>query len=294
MSSGYQSEVGTVRQLVLKHARDAFVSDATIARQWQRSGYCGRPNFGRARDEYDRFLEVLRRFDADITIRFLPRDENVGIDSLYPRDAAIACDRGLILCKMGKVARKAEPAALGAALTGMGLPVHGAIDGDGTLEGGDVVWIDERTLAVGRSYRTNDEGIRQLPALMDGSIDELVVVPLPHHRGPGGVFHLMSILSPIDRDLALVYSPLMPVPFREWLLAREIELIEVPDSEFDSLGCNVLALAPRRAVMLAGNPETRRRLEARGVEVHEFEGREICLKGQGGPTCLTRPILRSL
>ena len=127
---------------------------------------------------------------------------------------------------------------------------------------------------------------------MGDCINEMIIVPLPHWRGPNDVFHLMSFLSPIDTDLALVYSPLMPVPFREALLSRSIELIEVPDSEFETLGCNVLAVAPRRCIMLEGNPQTRARLEKAGVEVFEFQGKEISIKGGGGPTCLTRPILR--
>ena len=186
------------------------------------------------------------------------------------------------------------PAAQEVAFGKLGILVKGAIVGDGRIEGGDVVWLDERTLAVGRGYRTNDEGIRQLRELLHGCVDELIIVPLPHHRGPSDVFHLMSILSPIDLDLALVYSPLMPVPFREALLARGMELVEVPEEEFESMGCNVLAVAPRVCVMIRGNPITRRRLEAAGAEVHEFDGGEICAKGCGGPTCLTRPILRTL
>ncbi len=154
-------------------------------------------------------------------------------------------------------------------------------------------WIDQRTLAVGRGYRTNDAGIRQLRDLVRDCVDEVVVVPLPHWHGPADVFHLMSIVSPVDRDLFLVYAPLMPVPFREALTSRDIELVEVPDREFETLGCNVLAVAPRDVLAVAGNPETRARLEHAGVRVHEFAGREICLKGGGGPTCLTRPLTRA-
>ncbi len=132
------------------------------------------------------------------------------------------------------------------------------------------MWLDDRTIVVGRGYRTNDEGIRQLRALLADSIDELIVVPLPHWRGPGDVFHLMSILSPVDHDLAVVYSPLMPVTFHERLAARGIELVEVPDAEFDSMGANVLALSPRRALMVEGNPRTRALLERAGAEVLEY------------------------
>ena len=198
----------------------------------------------------------------------------------------------MILCNMGKDQRKKEPALQEAFLRAQGLPVHGRITGSGCVEGGDVAWIDEDTIAVGRGYRTNDEGIRQLGELLKGLIRELIVVHLPHWQGPDDVFHLMSILSPLDDNLALVYSPLMPIPLREALLARDIELVEVPDEEFESMGGNVLAVAPRKCVMLGGNGKTRNRLEKVGVEVHEFEGKEICAKGAGGPTCLTRPLVR--
>ncbi len=292
MALTYQSDVGTIERLLIKHVRDAFVSEEAINNQWRELGYTGRPDLGRAIDEYDRFVNLLGSFG--IQVHFLPRSDNVGLDSLYARDAAIPCEKGMILCNMGKAQRRGEPGLEGGAFGEMGIPVHGAITGDGRIEGGDVAWIDRRTLAVGRGYRTNDEGIRQLRRLLDDCIDELLVVPLPHWRGPADVFHLMSILSPIDRDLALVYSPLMPVPFREALLSRGIQLVEVPDGEFDTMGCNVLAVAPRKCIVLAGNPRTRQRLEAAGAQVHELVGGEICAKGAGGPTCLTRPVVRRL
>ncbi len=285
-----QSEIGAVRRMVLKHPREAFVSDLSIARQWRDLGYLGRPELHRAADEYDALVELLDGFGIEVL--FLPRDDDVGLDSLYVRDAAVATDDGLILCNMGKDERRAEPGALERAVVEWGLRIRGAITGDGILEGGDVVWIDNRTLAVGRGYRTNEEGIRQLQEILGDSIDELIVVPLPHYRGPNDVFHLMSVLSPIDRDLALVYSPLLPVSFREWLLARGTWLVETSEGEFDSLGCNLLTLAPRRCVAVAGNPVTRARLKSEGVEVHVLPGKEISLKGLGGPTCLTRPLER--
>src|SRR5262249_7682312 len=170
-------------------------------------------------------------------------------------------------------------------------PIAGTIPGTGRVEGGDAVWLDETTLVVGRGYRTNDEGIRQVQEILGPEV-EVLSVPLPHWRGPADVFHLMSILSPIDRDLALVYSKLMPIPFRELLLSRGFHLVETPDEEFESLGCNVLALGPRRCLMLDCNPVTLGRLEQAGAHVEVFAGGDICLKGSGGPTCLTRPIGR--
>jgi len=287
---GGQSEVGKLRRVAVKHARDAFGDAAAVERQWRDLRYLARPDVTAATPEYERFLALLDA--AGVETLHLPFDDTVGLDSLYPRDASIVCNRGVILCNMGKPQRRTEPAAQEAAFRAAGIPIRGRITGDGTVEGGDVCWIDERTLAVGRGYRTNEAGIRQLRDLVRDCVDEVIVVPLPHWHGPEDVFHLMSIVSPIDRDLFLVYAPLMPVPFREALTSRRIALVEVPDAEFDTLGCNVLAVAPRDVLMIAGNPETRARLERTGVTVREFAGREICLKGGGGPTCLTRPLMR--
>ena len=287
---GGQSEVGKLRRVAVKHARDAFGDAVAVDRQWRDLRYLARPDVTAAWAEYEHFLALLEAAGVD-TLR-LPPDHTVGLDSLYARDVSIVCDRGVILCNMGKPQRRTEPAAQEAAFRAAGIPIWGRITGDGTVEGGDVCWIDERTLAVGRGYRTNDAGIRQLRELVRGCVDEVVVVPLPHWRGPEDVFHLMSIVSPIDRHLFLVYAPLIPVPFREALLARGIELVEVAEPEFQTLGCNVLALAPREVLMVTGNRETRARLERTGVTVREFAGRELCLKGGGGPTCLTRPLTR--
>jgi len=287
---GGQSDVGRLRRVAVKHARAAFGDAAAVERQWRDLRYLARPDVTAATPEYERFLALLDA--AGVETLHLPFDDTVGLDSLYPRDASIVCNRGVILCNMGKPQRRTEPAVQEAAFRAAGIPIRGRITGDGTVEGGDVCWIDERTLAVGRGYRTNEAGIRQLRDLVRDCVDEVIVVPLPHWHGPEDVFHLMSIVSPIDRDLFLVYAPLLPVPFREALTSRRIALVEVPDAEFDTLGCNVLAVAPRDVLMIAGNPETRARLERTGVTVREFAGREICLKGGGGPTCLTRPLMR--
>jgi N-dimethylarginine dimethylaminohydrolase len=274
--------------LVVKHPREAFVDRETIAAQWKALNFVAPPDLDRAIDEYDRFTDRITRLGG--TLQFLPSAEDTGLDSIYVRDASVVCSRGVVLCHMGKVLRAGEPAAQAAFLASIGVNVLGRIEPPGSLEGGDVTWLGDRIVAVGRGYRTNDEGIRQLRALLGDAIDELIVVPLPHWRGAGDVFHLMSIISPVARDLAVVYSPLMPVPFRERLLDLGIELVEVPDEEFETMGANVLAVQPRKCVMVAGNPGTRNRLERAGAHVLEYEGREISLKGGGGPTCLTRPL----
>ena len=225
-------------------------------------------------------------------INYLPKNDNVGIDSIYTRDSSVLTNQGMILCNMGKENRRHEPSAVKEYLSEIDIPVLGEITGDGRLEGGDLIWLDSKTLVVGRGYRTNDEGIRQLKMLTLDFIEDFIVVPLPHWHGPSDVMHLMSFISPLDRDLAVVYSPIMPVPFREFLIAKGIQLIEVPDSEYESMACNILAIAPRMCIMLDGNHQTRALLEDAGVEVLVYKGDEISRKGEGGPTCLTRPILR--
>jgi len=273
----------------LRHVRDAFGGADAVARQWRGLNYTDAPDFGRAVAEYDAFAALLSGLGA--AIDFLPAAGGATLDSLYVRDATLLSPNGLIAANMGKPARVAEPAANTRALGALGLPVHGEITGDGRIEGGDVTWLDPGTVAVAEGYRTNAEGIRQFQALLGPDV-EVIRCPLPHWRGPGDVFHLMSILSPLDGDLAVVHSPLMAVPFRQRLLDHGMELIEVAEDEFESQGGNVLAIAPRVAVMLAGNPKTRRRLERAGVEVYVFDGAEISAKGCGGPTCLTRPLIR--
>ena len=288
--SGPLSEAGGISRLVLKHVREAFVDDASIAAQWRALNFTAAPDFSAAAREYDAFAALLRADGIDIS--YLPRDATVGMDSIYVRDAAVVTPRGVVLSAMGKALRASEPDAQARFYATGGVPIVGAIEPPGQLEGGDVVWLDPRTVAVGWGYRTNLAGIRQLEALLSDDVDDCIVAPLPHWRGPADVFHLMSILSPVDRDLAVVYSPLMPVPLRQMLVDRGYEFVEVPDEEFESMGANVLATGPRRCVMLDANPITRARLEQAGAEVRVYRGQEISVKGGGGPTCLTRPLVR--
>ena len=285
------SEVGRLVSVAVKHARDAFVDESTIRAQWQTLNFLSAPDLHAAIDEYERFLDILRSSGA--TVHFLRRSPETTLDSIYARDASIASPSGMIVGRMGKAARSTEPEEHYQAFRGslFGTRNAGRITGHGLLEGGDVVWLDPRTIVIGRGYRTNGEGIDQVRALLGERVD-VVEVPLPHWNGETDVMHLMSLISPVDRHLAVVYSRLLPVPFRQLLLDRGYRLIEVPDDEFVSMGCNVLALAPSRCVMLAGNPGTRTALERAGVEAIEYVGNEISVKGSGGPTCLTRPLVR--
>jgi len=290
MKYGCQSEVGKVKSVLIKHPKDGFISQKSIDAQWKALNYSGCPDFNKALREYENFADLLKKDVSEIY--YLPRNDKTGLDSIYVHDPVIITNKGAVLCNMGKQERQAEPEAAGEFLSDLGIPILGAITGAGRLEGGDVVWLDERTLAVGRGYRTNDDGIHQLKKLTADLIDEFITVPLPHWQGPGNVLHLMSLISPVDQNLAVVYSRLLPVFFREQLVDRGLKLLEVPDSEFATMAGNVLAIAPRRCIMLSGNPRTKSILKDEGVEVREYLGEEISKKGAGGPTCLTRPLLR--
>ena len=287
---GCQSMYAPIRRMLLKHPREAFINQANLEAQWQQLFYCDCPDFDNALLEYERFVGMLEQFDFDIN--YAPADETTSIDSIYAHDPLVISERGAILCSMGKDARVSEPDATAKYLQELEIPVIGRISGKGKLEGGDVLWVDERTLAVGQGFRTNAEGLRQLRDLLSDSVDEIIPVSLPYWTGPQDCLHLLSFISIVDRDLAVVYSRLMPVPFREWLLERGFQFVEVPETEYDSLGCNVLAVGPRQCVMLNGNPVTQQRLEQAGAQVWTFHGKDISMKGTGGPTCLTRPILR--
>ncbi len=283
------NEFGRLKRVAMRRPQDAMIDQATIGREWRDLNYHTAPDFRRAVIEHQRFADIIAGVGAEIL--YLPANDALTMDSLYVRDAAMVCPRGVILCNMGKPARRGEPAIHGTTFEKAGVPVIGKITGSGSVEGGDLIWLDEHTVAIGRTYRSNDEGIRQFKDIVGPGVHVEVAV-MPHYKGPSDVFHLMSVISPLDRDLQLVYSPLMPIPFREWLLDKGMELVEVPDEEFASMGCNVLAIAPREVVMVKGNPETRRRMEAAGCKVHVIEADAISVPGEGGPTCLTRPLMR--
>ena len=284
------SEYLKLASVYLKSAKNSFLSEEELSEHWETLQYLSKPNFKKSLEEYAAFQTFF--IEKNISTCFFPINKKTKIDSIYCRDASIATDFGIIICNMGKQGRIHEPYAQLEAYKMNNVNILGEIKFPGTLEGGDVAWLDQHTLAVGHTYRTNEEGISQLKGLLQPKGIEIIVVELPHYKGKSDVFHLMSILSPVDKNLAVVYSPLMPIKFRNQLLERGFQLIEVPEQEFDSMGCNVLAVAPRDCLMVAGNPITRKLLEDAGASVHIYEGNEISVKGGGGPTCLTRPIDR--
>lgn len=290
MSKTQHSEYLKLESVYIKSAKDAFQSEKIVENQWKELNYLSKPDLQGALKEYQNFEAIFTKIQ--VKVHHFPLDENVKMDSIYCRDASIATDFGIIICNMGKAGRINEPKAQLKAYQQKNIPILGAIQSPGTLEGGDVAWLDKKTLAVGHTYRTNEEGIKQLKEFLEPKGVDVLVAELPHYKGKEDVFHLMSILSPVDKDLAVVYSPLMPIKFRNELLKRGFQLIEVPDTEFESMGCNVLAISPRNCVMVEGNPITKSLLQRAGCKVTTYKGNEISVKGGGGPTCLTRPLVR--
>lgn len=286
------SEYHELDTVLINSVPNAFVDETKLENEWGVLNYISKPDFDMAVKEFKSFESLLQSKGASILRQ--PKDSTVSIDAIYVRDAAIVTNFGVILCRMGKERRMPEPKVQELTYTKYNVSILGQIVAPGTLEGGDVAWLDESTLAVGHSYRTNEEGIKQLKNLLAPFSIKVLVVELPHYKGPSDVFHLMSVFSPVDKDLAVVYSSLLPIHFRKELINRGMELVEVPEEEFDSMGCNVLAIGPRNCIMVAGNTKTEALLRNAGCEVSTYNGEEISVRGGGGPTCLTRPIRRRL
>ncbi|KOS62617.1 amidinotransferase [Lysinibacillus agricola] len=279
-----------LKHVIVKRPKDAFRSQEHLSDEWETFNYLSEPNYNEALREYAEFISILEKYVEKID--FLPESDEVGLDSLYAHDPVKFTSKGAIILKSGKKLRQSEAAVYKAFLQEKGIPIIGELTGDAVADGGDIVWLADRTLVVGRGYRTNDEAIRQLQDMTENIVDEFIVVQLPHDLGEAECLHLMSFISMVDKDLAVVHSRLMPVFFRQLLIERGIQLIEVPKDEYDALGCNVLALAPRVCIMPNGNPITKQQLLDAGAKVYEYKGNEITVKGTGGPTCLTCPVIR--
>ena len=263
--------------------------DAQVS--WEEFGYFHPIDHERAQREHAAFRKILTENGAEVVSAEIG---DAGLqDAIFPFDPVIITDQGAILGRMGKDLRRREVDLMRETLGDLGIPIAGEIKAPGTFEGGDSFWVDEKTLAVGRGYRTNSEGIDQLKAILGPMGISVITVDLPHWHGPDECLHLLSLISLLDRDLAIVYLPLMSVEFVKYLQSREIEMVEIPDEEFSTQGSNVLALAPRRCLLLEENVESIRRLRAAGCEVLTYQGTEISHNRSGGPTCLTRPLLRS-
>jgi N-dimethylarginine dimethylaminohydrolase len=284
-SYGSQSMVAPLRTVLVKRPEEAFaVSDPAA---WH---YTARPDLTIAQQEHDALIALLRQGGAEVVYHEEPQPERA--DAIFTFDPALVTDQGAIILSMGKPQRRGEETAMARRFEQLGVPILYTLQGEARAEGGDLLWIDHDTLAIGLGFRTNVEGARQIRDALSGIGVRVIPVEVPYHTGPEACLHLLSLLSLVDDKIAVVYPPLMAVPFWQELHHRDFKLIVVPEEEFATMAPNVLALAPRKCLMMEGNPVTKRLLEEAGCEVVTYKGDEISLKAEGGPTCLTRPILR--
>lgn len=283
---GAQSMVDRLRRVIVR-APDAEFGDAD-PRRWH---YAAAPDLPRAIVEHARLVSVLKESGAEVVYHDRPLPGRA--DAIFVHDPVLVTDAGTIVLRMGKDLRRGEEEPLAALLAGVGVPVCYRLHGEATAEGGDLLWIDRQTLVVGQGFRTNRAGFEQLTEALAPTGVRCIPVDLPVFLGPASCLHLMSLVSMVDADLAVAYESLMPVALWRLLRGLGVQIVAVPEAEFLTQGPNVLALAPRRCLMLDGNPVTRRRLEAAGCDVQTYRGAELSLKAEGGATCLTRPLLRS-
>lgn len=290
MKYGCQSMTGKIEAILIKKPEAAFISQENLDKTWEDFKYFGCPDYEAVLREYEVVEKYLKEHIPNVY--YLEQDDRTGLDSIYTHDPLKITKKGAIYFPMGKELRSKEYLATRAYLESIGVPTLGEIKAPGKMEGGDVLWIDEKTVAIGRGYRTNDEGIRQFKELTKNIIDEYIIVPMPHGDGEDCCLHLMSIISFVDVDKAVVYSKFMPVFFREYLMERGIQLIECGDEEYDYLGTNVLCVEPGKCITIDGNTDIIQKMRDAGVEVTTYEGKELSYRGTGGPTCLTCPIYR--
>jgi N-dimethylarginine dimethylaminohydrolase len=280
-----QNGYGPLRRVYVRPPR---VDDVEA---WEAYGWRARPDPERMLTQHEAFRRALVESGAELVVGERPVAGD--IDAQFAYDPTIVTDDGVILLRSGKEGRRREPEVVEADLNDAGIATFGRLDGDALADGGDMFFLDERTLLVGISYRTNPQAVKQLTALLEPRGIDVVAFDLPHFHGPGECLHLMSSISPLDADLALVYLPLTPVRLLSLLEERAIAIVQVAEEDFDTLGPNVLAVAPRSVLAIEGNDRTNERLREAGVEVRTFEADQLCTIGDGGPTCLTRPLDRA-
>jgi N-dimethylarginine dimethylaminohydrolase len=278
--------VGRLRRVMVRRPGEAMA--AADPADWH---YTSAIDLEQARDAHDAFADALRAWDVEVLYHDEPLPDHS--DSVFVFDPVLVTDRGTLVLSMGKERRRGEEEPLARSLQDCGVPVFGRLEGDARVEGGDTLWLDHDTLAVGRGFRTNAEGVRQLRDLLAPLGVSVLDYDLPFFTGPDACLHLLSLISPVDVDLAVAYPPLMPTAFWHELRRRGMRLLEVPEEEFaHTQATNVLTVAPRKCIMLDENPVTRQLLEMADCEVVTFPGAPLSFKAEGGPTCLTRPVLR--
>jgi len=285
------SMVGALKRVLVCSPRTAGWNVPDRVVQWRELGFGRAPDFSKAESQHAAVRQGLE--DAGSEVIELPSSPELSLDAAYAHDASLATDFGLILMRPGKANRIAEGNHHGEFASRLGIPISGQIKAPGTTEAGDIVWLDSKTLLIGRGYRTNKEGIEQMRAILSPKGVEVISAPLPYGPGPSACLHLMSLISLLDEKTALVDLPWLAVETVELLKSRGFRFIEIEYSERETLACNVLALGKNRLLAIEENPKTNDRLRQHGFDVRTFPGSEICINGSGGPTCLTRPILRA-
>jgi N-dimethylarginine dimethylaminohydrolase len=284
MTYGAQGMAGRLLRVLVNRPGERFGA----AHDTEGAFYAEPVDLPRAQAQHDALVTVLE--DSGAQVERLDRES--GPDSIYTYDPALVCDGGAILLRSGKAIRQAEAPAMGEWFEANGIPVLARLEGSALADGGDLLWLDSRTLVVGRGFRTNEAGATAIRKALEPYVDAVHVVDLPIDRGADYCLHTLSLISMLDRDLAVVSLPLMPVHLHGLLRERGVQLVEIDEGEWDSLAPNVLALGPRDVVTLAGNPRTVAKLRAAGCRVQEIEGSDVAIKGSGGPTCLTLPLQR--
>src|SRR3984957_12849382 len=282
--------VGGLERALVCSPRTAGWNQPERADLWQELGFLHAPNFEKAQAQHDTLCRELE--SAGVEVAELQPAEDFSLDAVYAHDASLATDFGLVVMRLGKVSRLAEGGRHGAFAVAGGIPMFGRIAAPGTTEAGDIVWLDSKTLLIGRGSRTNAEGIRQMRDLLAPQGIEVLSAPLPYGAGPSACLHLMSLISLLDEKTVLVDLPWLAVETVELLQSRGYKFIEIDYSERETLACNVLALGGKRLLAIEENHKTNDRLRQSGFDVRTFPGNELCINGGGGPTCLTRPVLR--
>ncbi len=284
------SMVGRLERVLVCSPRAAGWDRQANADRWQEFGFFHPPNFAIAQTQHDELCRHLESSGAEVLN--LTAASDLSLDAVYTHDPSLASDHGLIGLHPGKLNRIPEAQRHVEFCRGVGIPTLGQIQPPGKTEAGDMVWLDSKTLLIGHGYRTNPAGIQQMRALLRPHGVEVLSAPLPHGTGPSACLHLMSLMSLLDEKTALVDLPWLAVETVELLQSRGYRFIEIEYSERDTLACNVLSLGDKRLLALEENQKTNQKLRQAGFDVRTFPGSELCVNGGGGPTCLTRPLLR--
>jgi len=284
------SMVGALQRVLVCSPRNAGWNQPERAARWRDLGFGHAPDFAQAQAQHDALCRELKAAGAEVVE--LPPAADLSLDAVYAHDASLATDFGLIVLRPGKSNREPEAQHHGSFSESLLVPTYGTIIAPGTAEAGDMLWLDARTLLIGHSYRTNAAGIEQMRALLAPKEVEVLSAPLPHGRGPFACLHLMSLVSLLDQTTAIVDLPWLAVETVGLLKDRGFSFIEIEYSERDTLACNVLALEKKQLLAIEENHRTNDRLRRAGFDVRTFPGSEIAINGGGGPTCLTRPLLR--